>query len=133
MNEPSNPTDGREHERKDVLFPAELRVGTETFPCEIINVSFGGVDSAQLLIALTDVALSTGSACSSGNPEPSHVLTALGLPDARVRGAVRFGLGRSNTREEIDRVADQLIGWVRDAREGRAAGGGRPPRRLSRQ
>jgi cysteine desulfurase len=98
-----------------------------------LNVSFGGVDSAQLLIALTDVALSTGSACSSGNPEPSHVLTALGLPDARVRGAVRFGLGRSNTREEIDRVADQLIGWVRDAREGRAAGGGRPPRRLSRQ
>jgi cysteine desulfurase len=98
-----------------------------------LNVSFVGVESAQLLIALTDVALSTGSACSSANPEPSHVLTALGLPDARVRGAVRVGLGRSNTREEIDWVADQLIGWVRDAREKRAAGGRQPPRRFSRQ
>ncbi len=98
-----------------------------------LNVSFGGVDSDQLLIALTDVALSTGSACSSANPEPSHVLTALGLPGARVRGAVRFGLGRSNTREEIDWVADQLVGRVRDAREKRGVGGGRPPGQLSRQ
>jgi cysteine desulfurase len=87
-----------------------------------LNVSFGGVESDQLLIALTEVALSTGSACSSASPEPSHVLTALGLPDARIRGAVRFGLGRSNTREEIDWVADRLIGLVREAREKRAAG-----------
>jgi cysteine sulfinate desulfinase/cysteine desulfurase-like protein len=56
------------------------------------------------------------------------VLTALGLPYARIRGTVRFGLGRSNTREEIDRAAAQLIGWVRDTREKRAAGAGRPSR-----
>jgi cysteine desulfurase len=98
-----------------------------------LNVSFGGVESTQLLLGLTDVALSTGSACSSAAPEPSHVLTALGLPDARIRGAVRFGLGRSNTREEIDWVAAQLIGWVRDTREKRAAGAGRPPHRPSRE
>jgi cysteine sulfinate desulfinase/cysteine desulfurase-like protein len=56
------------------------------------------------------------------------VLAALGLPEARARGAVRFGLGRSNTREEIDWVAAQLVGCVRDAREKRAAGAGRAPR-----
>jgi cysteine desulfurase len=94
-----------------------------------LNVSFGGVESDPLLIALTDVALSTGSACSSATSEASHVLTALGLSDARIRGAVRFGLGRSNTREEIDWVADRLIAWVREAREKRASGAGGPPRR----
>jgi len=92
-----------------------------------LNVSFGGVEAAQLLLGVTDVALSTGSACSSADPEPSHVLTALGLPEARVRGAVRFGIGRSNTREEIDWVADRLVAWVRDAREKRAARAGRLP------
>jgi len=93
-----------------------------------LNVSFGGVESTQLLLGFRDVALSTGSACSSAAPVPSHVLTALGLSKARIRGGVRFGLGRSNTREEIDWVAAQIIAWVRDTREKRAAGAGRPSR-----
>jgi cysteine desulfurase len=96
-----------------------------------LNVSFGGVEAARLLLGLADVALSTGSACSSADPEPSHVLTALGLSEARVRGAVRFGLGRSNTREEVDWVADQLVARVREARAERAAAAG-PQRRPSR-
>ena len=87
-----------------------------------LNVSFGGVEADHLLIALTDVALSTGSACSSASPESSHVLKALGLSDARIRGAVRFGLGRSNTPQEIDQVADRLI-----------AGSARPARRRGRR
>jgi cysteine desulfurase len=95
-----------------------------------LNVSFCGVEADHLLLALPDVALSTGSACASASPEPSHVLSALGLSNARIRGAIRFGLGRSNTREEVDWVAEQLIALVREAR---AAGAGRPPHRLSRQ
>jgi cysteine desulfurase len=98
-----------------------------------LNVSFAGVEADHLLIALEDVALSTGSACSSASPEPSHVLTALGLSEARIRGAVRFGLGRSNTREEIDWVVDQLVARVRDARAARSAGAGGSPGRRFRQ
>jgi len=86
-----------------------------------LNVSFEGVVADALLPALPDVALSTGSACASASPEPSHVLTALGLPEARVRSALRFGLGRSNTAEEIDRVAERIIAVVHAAR--RARGG----------
>jgi cysteine desulfurase len=98
-----------------------------------LNVSFGGVDSDHLLLALTDVALSTGSACASASPGPSHVLAALGLPEDRIRGAVRFGLGRSTTAEEIDWVAERIAAWVRSDREARTArGAGRAPL-LSRQ
>lgn len=82
-----------------------------------LNLSFAGVDAAALLLALPDVALSTGSACSSAEPHPSHVLAALGLDEARVRSALRIGIGRFNTRAEIDRVAEQL---VREARRLRA-------------
>jgi cysteine desulfurase len=93
-----------------------------------LNVSFGGVAADRLLVALHGVALSTGSACSSASAEPSHVLTALGLPEARIRGAIRFGIGRGNSAEEIDSVAEQLIEHVRDARASRGA-----PRLRSRQ
>jgi len=86
-----------------------------------LNVSFGGIEADHLLLALADVALSTGSACASGSPGPSHVLTALGLPEERIRGAVRFGLGRSTTAEEIDWVADHITDWVRADRAARAA------------
>jgi len=98
-----------------------------------LNVCFGGVDSDHLLLALPDVALSTGSACSSARPGPSHVLTALGLPEHRLRGAVRFGLGRSTTAEEIDWVADQIASWVRSDREERSARAAGAGPLLSRQ
>ncbi|MFQ5416606.1 MAG: cysteine desulfurase family protein [Myxococcota bacterium] len=91
-----------------------------------LNVSFGAVEADLLLLALSDVALSTGSACASGSTAPSHVLAALGLSQQRIRGAVRFGLGRSNTAEEIDWVAERLVAWVREARGKQRAAAIRP-------
>jgi cysteine desulfurase len=88
-----------------------------------LNVSFSGVDADALLVALREVALSTGSACASGSGETSHVLRALGLPDALARSAIRIGIGRRNTAEELDFVAERLIALVRDLREKRARPG----------
>jgi cysteine desulfurase len=74
-----------------------------------LNLCFHGVDGETLLLTLKDVvALSSGSACSSANPEPSHVLKALGMTDEAVRGSIRFGLGRFNTPVELDRVVHSL-------------------------
>jgi len=95
------------------------------------NVAFAGVEASALLARLAGVALSSGSACASGRGEPSHVLRALGLSDALCRAAVRFGLGRSNTPEEIDVAAAQLVLRVREARAARESGA--PARRLSSQ
>ena len=81
-----------------------------------LNVSFEGVPSDGLIAKLTGVALSSGSACSSASPEPSHVLRALGLSDALASTAVRFGLGRGNTAAEVDWVADRAIEEVRAVR-----------------
>jgi cysteine desulfurase len=74
------------------------------------NVSFKGVDGQSLVVALDlkGVASSTGSACSSGSLEPSHVLTAMGLPDQWLQGAVRFSLGAGNTSAEVDAVLHLL-------------------------
>ncbi len=87
-----------------------------------LNVSFEGVDAGHLLVALPGVALSTGSACASASAEPSHVLTALGLPGARIRAALRFGLGRSTSADEIDSVVAQVVAAVRETRKKRALG-----------
>jgi cysteine desulfurase len=81
-----------------------------------LNLAFDGVDADRLLLGLRDVALSTGSACSSADPRPSHVLRALGLSDARVRGSVRFGIGRFNDESDIDQVAARVAEQVRLAR-----------------
>ena len=83
-----------------------------------LNVSFTGVAADALISRLRGVALSTGSACASAGGQPSHVLRALGLSEARARGAVRFGLGRSNTEEEIDDAAGRVIQVVRELRNG---------------
>ena len=74
------------------------------------NISFDGVEAEALLIALDleGVAVSTGSACSSGRLEPSHVLKAMGLTPHRAQSSIRFSLGLANTRDEIDRVLDVL-------------------------
>ena len=74
-----------------------------------LNLSFAGVSADALLMCLPDIALSTGSACSSATVEPSHVLHALGLSDESARSSVRFGLGRFNTEEEVDYVARRLV------------------------
>jgi cysteine desulfurase len=70
------------------------------------NISFDGVEAESLLIALDldGVAVSTGSACSSGTLEPSHVLKAMGFPLHRTQNSIRFSLGAGNTEAEIDRV-----------------------------
>ncbi|MEA5555772.1 cysteine desulfurase family protein [Nodularia spumigena] len=78
-----------------------------------LNISVEGVDGAALLLGLQPVmAVSSGSACSSTSTAPSHVLTALGRSEKLAYAAVRFGIGRFNTAEEIDTVAQQVISTV---------------------
>jgi cysteine desulfurase len=78
-----------------------------------LNVSIDGVEAAALLMALRDVvALSTGSACSSETLSPSHVLRALGVDPERAQQSVRFGIGRFNTGDEIDRVIAATVAAV---------------------
>lgn len=81
-----------------------------------LNVSFDGIDAAALLVALPGIALSTGSACASAQPHPSHVLAALGLSDAHIRSAVRIGIGRFTSGDEIDEAAAQIVRAVRSLR-----------------
>jgi cysteine desulfurase len=82
-----------------------------------LNLSFAQVDGESLLMSLPDVALSTGSACSSATAAPSHVLRALGLTEEQARSSLRFGIGRFNTEEEIDYVGDRVVEAVRKLRE----------------
>ncbi|HTX35847.1 MAG TPA: IscS subfamily cysteine desulfurase [Bryobacteraceae bacterium] len=81
-----------------------------------LNLSFAGVEGDALLMTLPDLALSTGSACSSATVEPSHVLRALGVGEERARGALRFGLGRWTTADEVDYAAGRIVDAVRKLR-----------------
>jgi cysteine desulfurase len=74
-----------------------------------LNVSFGYVEGEALVIEMRDIALSTGSACTSAQPEPSHVLRNLALSEDAVRGSIRFGLGRFTTAEEIEFVIARAV------------------------
>ena len=74
-----------------------------------LNVSFDFIDGEALLMSLKDVALSSGSACTSASVEASHVLRAMGLGDALAHASLRFGLGRGNTEEEVDYVCARLV------------------------
>jgi cysteine desulfurase len=78
------------------------------------NISFDGVEAESLLIALDleGFAVSTGSACSSGTLEPSHVLRAMGLPSHRTQNSIRFSLGLGNTEAEVDALLAKLPGVV---------------------
>jgi cysteine desulfurase len=82
-----------------------------------LNLSFAHVDGESLLMSLPDVALSTGSACSSATVAPSHVLRALGLTEDQAHSSLRFGIGRFNTEEEIDYVGTRVVEAVRKLRE----------------
>ncbi|MFI5109955.1 MAG: IscS subfamily cysteine desulfurase [Terriglobales bacterium] len=81
-----------------------------------LNLSFANVDAEPLLMGINDVAVSTGSACSSAAIEPSHVLKALGAGDL-THGSIRFGIGRFNTQAEIDYVAARVVETVKRLRE----------------
>ena len=76
----------------------------------LVNISFNFVEgeALMLLLDLEGIAVSTGSACSAGNSESSHVLHAIGLPKAIVQGGIRFSIGKATTKDEIDYVVDVL-------------------------
>jgi cysteine desulfurase len=82
-----------------------------------LNMSFVYVEGESLLMGINDVAVSSGSACTSATLEPSYVLKALGLGDDVAHSSIRFGLGRFNTEAEVDYVAAKVIQVVRHLRE----------------
>ncbi len=79
-----------------------------------LNVTLPGLDAADLLLDLPDLAISTGSACSSTAEAPSHVLRAIGLTAEEAHASLRFGLGRYTTAEEIDWAAERILAALRD-------------------
>ncbi len=85
----------------------------------LVNISFNFVEgeALMLLLDLEGIAVSTGSACSAGNKESSHVLHAIGLPKAIVQGGIRFSIGKATTKDEIDYVVDVLKAKVKKLRE----------------
>jgi cysteine desulfurase len=82
-----------------------------------LNMSFAYVEGESLLMGINDIAVSSGSACTSATLEPSYVLKALGAGDDLAHSSIRFGLGRFNTEEEVDYVADKVVEVVRKLRE----------------
>jgi cysteine desulfurase len=82
-----------------------------------LNVSFSGVEGEALLVSMKDVAVSSGSACTSASLEPSHVLTAIGIPADLAHASIRFGLGRWTTEEEVDYAAETAASAVARLRE----------------
>ena len=82
-----------------------------------LNIGFDGIDGESLLLSTRYLAASSGSACTSAHPEPSHVLRALGMSDEAARGSIRFGLGRSNTEDQIDYVVETVADAVRRLRK----------------
>jgi cysteine desulfurase len=82
-----------------------------------LNVSFNFVEGEGLMMAIKDVAVSSGSACTSASLEPSYVLRAMGLGDELAHSSIRFGLGRFNTEEEVDYVGNLMVDKVNKLRE----------------
>ena len=82
-----------------------------------LNLSFGGVEGEALLVSMKDVAVSSGSACTSASLEPSHVLTAIGVPAELAHASIRFGVGRWTTEEEVDYAAETAVSAVSRLRE----------------
>ena len=74
----------------------------------IVNLSFDGVEAESLMLGLRDLAVSSGSACTSASLEPSYVLKAMGVPDALAHGSIRFSVGRFTSEADIDRVIDNV-------------------------
>jgi cysteine desulfurase len=82
-----------------------------------MNISFAYVEGESLLMGINDVAVSSGSACTSATLEPSYVLKALGAGDDLAHSSIRFGIGRFNTEAEVDYVAKRVVETVNRLRE----------------
>ena len=82
-----------------------------------LNISFAYVEGEAMLMALKDVAVSSGSACTSASLEPSYVLRAVGVGEELAHTSIRFGIGRLNTEEEVDYVIDLVTNKVDKLRE----------------
>lgn len=84
-----------------------------------VNFSFKGIDSEALLFKLDEkgICVSSGSACSSGNSNPSHVLMAIGLPSALANDTLRVTFGEENTKEDVDYLVENLVEIVNELRE----------------
>ncbi|MBV9670769.1 MAG: IscS subfamily cysteine desulfurase [Acidobacteriales bacterium] len=82
-----------------------------------LNISFAYVEGESLLMGINDIAVSSGSACTSATLEPSYVLKALGTGDDLAHSSIRFGIGRFNTEAEVDYVADRVVETVTRLRE----------------
>lgn len=82
-----------------------------------LNVCFPGVDGEALMLAAANVACSSGAACSSADPKPSHVLLAIGRSEAEARSSLRFGVGRMNTIDQIDLAADRIMAAYQQVRQ----------------
>jgi cysteine desulfurase len=82
-----------------------------------LNLGFPGIDGQTLQLQLPGVALSSGAACASSQPEPSHVLRAIGRSEDEVRSSLRFGLGRFNTMDEVQFVVDHLPRCVKELKQ----------------
>lgn len=82
-----------------------------------LNMSFAYVEAESLMMGMSEVAVSSGSACTSATVEPSYVLKAMGISDERAHSSIRFGLGRFNTEAEVDYAAGRVIEVVNKLRE----------------
>ena len=89
-----------------------------------LNVHFTGVEGESILMAIDDIALSSGSACSSGRIQPSYVLKAIGMSDALAMASVRFGLGRFTTEADVDYAATKVASVISQLRSRRSAARG---------
>ena len=96
----------------------DVQINGQTAPRlpQTANVTFRGVEAAKLMLALRDLAVSTGSACSSGSGKPSPVLKAMGLSDEDALAAIRFSLGRFTTAGEIDYAIEHVVAAVEELR-----------------
>ncbi len=88
---------------------------TERLPNNV-NLGFAYIDAGALMTAMRDVAVSSGSACTSASVEPSHVLTAIGVSDELAHGSIRYGLGRFTTQEEVDYAVEETVRTVQHLR-----------------
>ncbi|MEE3122767.1 MAG: aminotransferase class V-fold PLP-dependent enzyme, partial [SAR324 cluster bacterium] len=89
---------------------------TERLPNNL-NLSFGYVEGESLMMGISDIAVSSGSACTSTSLEPSYVLRSLGVGDDLAHSSIRFGFGRFSTMEEVNYAADKVIEAVKRLRE----------------